>query len=161
MSVEQYYFLITGFFIALFVFHIPKATRVLKAFLVLYRNNKSYNNKLRSKKAMLNRGEMHEWIKIYMGTKEIMVCKKTGWCPSLNGFLDINYVNSMGELQLVKAGFEKYKEQRIAEMARDLGISVEEAKNFSEEIFKMKKEYYLNNMSNQLKRMYKKANDEQ
>lgn len=57
-------------------------------------SNKAFAKKQAEVKKMKEDGDFHEWISIPTTTTPMLVCKKTGYCPELGGFVSMDIVNS-------------------------------------------------------------------
>lgn len=150
MSVESQYALILGLMIGLSLFFASRVWFTLKACYYMYKIDKLYRKKKKEREAMLDKGEVHEWVTIPYGMQEVMVCKKTGWCPSLNGFIPMNLVGSQLKLQDIKKGFDEFKNQKLIEWAKEFNVTTERMQEFVESVYNLKKQYYTDYMEKQI-----------
>lgn len=150
MTVEQMYFLLFGLFSGLSLFFASRSFFIIKGYIQLFKMNKMFKQKQKEREAMLDKGEVHEWVNIPYGFKEVRVCKKTGWCPELNGYLPTNIVKSQLKLQDIKKGFDQHKKKQIQKWAKEFNVSVEKMEELVENVYGLKKTYYTDHAENQI-----------
>ncbi len=129
---------------------IMKSLRNIKA---INANNKEFRSKVKAKEEMQAKGEYHEWIRIPYGTEERLVCKKTGWCPTINGFLAMGYVNSWVERLGMEKEYNKYSDARVKLLAEDYEMPTQWMEDLIEKVFKIKKDFHVEKMKDSVAEM--------
>jgi len=123
--------------------------RTLMNILAIKKNNKMVNSKMKQVEEMKANGEFHEWINMTIGLKNVHVCKKTGFCPSMNGFVPMDQV----KLHLMKLEEEKeyevFKGEKLKIIANKYNIK--DIDNLYDEIFSIKKDFCISKMDKFIK----------
>lgn len=103
-----------------------------------------YKKRFRQVVEMKENGEHHEWITMAINlNKNTHVCKKTGYCPDLNGFFDVKYVQGIAKTQEQVKELIKYRNRRLADIALKHGMEFEFLLDLMEEVAAVKKEFYV------------------
>ena len=129
-----YWFLLGSFsLIAILLF----AIIVLKIYSILNIKN-NINKKLQEVKDMKDKGEHHEWVEVNLNGTPVHVCKKTGYVPKHDGFIDTN------KLKAYLADKEKLQEELNASNAYMKEVAEEIGSRYSlnsEQVSEIVKEY--------------------
>lgn len=88
-----------------------------------------YDRLQKAKDDMIARGETHEWVEFtYMNGQRIMVCKKSGWSPTLNGFLDLKvvgqYLQAENEVKRITKEYEDFLSEKLVSLSKQYDIEV-------------------------------------
>ena len=86
-------------------------------------------------------GEFHEWVTVQTPTGDMMVCKRTGWCPNFEGFVPTNMINAYLEKVKMEQEYKEFRDARVLELANQLKLSTMEMEEVVEKIFSMKKDF--------------------
>lgn len=78
--------------------------------------NKMYLEGEKRVKEMKKNGDIHEWVEINIAGKSLLVCKKTGYVPSQEGFLTPDMV----ELKLVAKELDDLEQSKFLEIQERL-----------------------------------------
>ena len=124
--------------------------RIIKS---IHANNKEFKRRMKNKNDMQAKGDGHEWINIPYGTEEVMVCKKTGWSPTLNAFLSMEYVNMWLKRQEREKEYQAYREEKMILLAEKHGINKEKMEEIAEGIFAIKQSFHVKKMKQAVKEM--------
>ena len=106
-------------------------------------NNIEFKNKQAEVDKMKAAGDFHEWQEIPTMHGMLLVCKKTGWCPSLNGFIEQSRINSYLEAAKMDEEYKAFRKERINNLASKLVLTIADTEKIVEEIFSMKKDFHL------------------
>jgi hypothetical protein len=108
-----------------------------------------YKKRFREVIEMKERGEVHEWINMAINLKRnAHVCKKTGYCPDLNGFFDVKYVQGIAKAQEQAKQLTLYRNRRVADIALKYGMEFDHLLNIMEEVAAIQKEFYVEKLDN-------------
>ena len=127
--------------IALNVFLFRMLRNVYRTVKFTINTDKQVKAKMKAKEDMLERGEKHDWIKIPLGTKEYLFCRKTGWSPDLNGFLDMNFIKKHDRKIKEEEGYQAFRNERVKRMAEERGVSLDDMEEIVEQVFSIKKDF--------------------
>ena len=107
-------------------------------------NNKLFAKKTAEMEEMKVRGELHEWVKVQTAGGQMLVCKKTGWCPDLQGFVSLELVEEYFTKIKAQEEYKEYRDLRVAELAKELDFDIQKMEDVVERIFSIKKDFHLN-----------------
>lgn len=161
MNSEQQLFttvLILGLLLGLFGLAVLKNLKKTWAEVQAIReNNKKFRAKQEEVKKMKEKGDLHEWITVPSINGEIMVCKKTGWSPTLNGFIPMDLLNDhLFKIQIEKE-YKEYRNKRVSKLAAELGFTETKMEDVVEKIFSMKKDFHVERMARLAEEFAKRA----
>lgn len=118
--------------------------------------NKRFKQQALLRQEMLAKKEPHEWTNIMLSNGvKVLVCKKTGYCPSHEVFVDIRYVQSQLKAKEMQEKFNKHKADKIKKWAGELNLSESQVANLIEEAYAMKKQFFLEKMDEEINKMKK------
>lgn len=123
--------------------------------------NKIKVNKIKSKnfkqlmkeKEEFRKENHHEWITFPYKGKEVLVCKHTGWCAELDGFVNKIYIESHLKTLEVKKMAEDLKQKTILDICKEKNIDKKDVEEILERIYNAKKEVYLDFMKDNIREM--------
>ena len=91
--------------------------------------------------SMKESGEIHDWITIHSRIgdfEDIMVCRKTGWSPTLNGFIPKTtielyekYIQKQEELE---QKFKIFKQNQVSDLSNKYNVPPETIDNIIEDV---------------------------
>ena len=110
-------------------------------------NNKAIDEKHKQRDEMLARGEIHEWMKVVYGFDEVLVCKKTGWCPTLEVYFTIEFMREQESRIKTSEELKQYTEQKMNELAQRYGTSPSTMDQIADDIYSIKKNFFLEKMT--------------
>lgn len=122
----------------------------LNNFLSFRRRYKSHKKRIEELEAQKCEGA-HEWMDMYLMGKTTHVCKKCNYAPAFEGYVKKEFVQA--ELERVKFDeeMEKFKTQRIEELAAKFFMEVEDLKLVAEEIISIKKDFTIQYLDKKMK----------
>lgn len=110
---------------------------------LISKTNSSLEKQKKKRSDMIKSGEKHEWVKVAIGTKELLVCKKTLWCPALNSFINKTYFDQYNQSIKRQKDYKVFRDKRVVELAEEYDMTVEKMEVLVEAIFSIKKDYYV------------------
>ena len=145
---------ILGFLLVLFsVLSLLQLRKVFRQIKEIRKNNKIVNEKNAAVEKMKADGELHDWINIPTHEGEVHVCKKTGWCPKMNGFIPLDIIKRYEVQRQSEIDYKAYRDAKVEELAIKQGLTIEEMEVLVETIFDMKKQYYVKKAEQALKEL--------
>lgn len=131
----------------------------LKIFTTI-KNHRSFTRKMREiERRKKEEGFMHQWVTInYPSLGSLMICKETGFCPKLNGFFDVKWVESTIESEnktnsVIKQRQDYFK-SRLKELSLEFNMEMSQLENLSEKILSINKDFTikkLEDLENEIK----------
>lgn len=106
--------------------------------------NKAFKAKELQVAMMKAKGDFHQWQNLPDGAGgTIMVCIKTGWAPSLKGFIPMENINRV--LEDIKAAeeYKVFRNQSVAALAAQHNMDVTAMEKIVEGVFDIKKQFHL------------------
>ncbi len=94
-----------------------KLLQSIKYYIFIYTTNREFDKKMNNLEKMKEKGELHDWVELNFTDGTILMCKKTGWCPSLKTFYKIKDIEYLISKQKIN---EKYKLLAFQEMDKVL-----------------------------------------
>lgn len=110
-------------------------------------------NKMKEVEEMKARGEHHKWMDMNVNGKVTHVCEKTGYAPELEGFVPMQYVVAEKEGARIREEYEKFRSQRLLEIANKYGVSVSDIEIMSDEIKNIDMEFTSNQFATVFKNL--------
>jgi hypothetical protein len=95
----------------------------------------------------------HNWIEMEIMGEKTHVCRDCYWSPKHEEFVRKMFVDAEIEHMEFMKGLEKYKEQRIEELAAKFVMEAEDLKIVAEEILNIKKDFTTQHLEKKLKEM--------
>lgn len=123
-------------------------------------NNRRFKEKQAEVEKMKANGDFHEWVSIPSfdpagGT--MLVCKRTGWCPTLKGFISTQHINRYLDNIQAEEEYKSFRAARIQLISAETNLSVSEVERIVESIFTMKKDFYVGRIAKLQKEIEAKA----
>ena len=106
-------------------------------------NNKLFKSKQAAMEKMKAEGGMHEWVQVPTMQGMLLACKKTGWCPTLQGFLQLSHINSYLEAKKAEEEYKIFRDIRVGELADKHNMSFFDMEKLVEQIFSIKKDFHV------------------
>ena len=136
----------------LFLFSLVTCIHFFKRAILQLKMSNKINAEIARRKQMVAdmkaRGEFHEWVTIQQ--KDIKgdihdphVCKKTGWCPSLQSFFQMAYVKEAVLREEYKNKYETYRDEQVEMLSTKFKHSRAEMEEIVESVFDIKKQFAL------------------
>jgi hypothetical protein len=107
----------------------------------IWRNNAEFAKKQAEVEKMKANGDFHEWVSIPSVNGTMLVCKKTGYTPSLNGFVPVEMIASYLERVKREEEYKEFRNARVAALAQELNFDLPKMERIVEQIFSMKKDF--------------------
>lgn len=148
-------FLVFAFFSVL---HIRK---YMRAVIAMMRNNREFKKQEKKHQEMLENGGFHNWQDYdYFGDGKtiLKVCSKTGWCPSLKGYLPVKVLQAYDKLKEQQAEEKVFRDKYMQSLSKKHELPLPKMEEISKDIFQIKKDWHLLLMA---KKMKEKSNDVQ
>ncbi len=106
-------------------------------------NNRKFKAKMAEMDRMKAAGEFHEWVDVPSSQGTMLVCKKTGWAPSLKGFVPLSAINAYLEQLQAEKDYKEYRAARVQLLAHELQLTVPMMETVVEKVFSMKKDFHV------------------
>lgn len=129
------------------------------AFMHILETNKKFEQKQKVVDEMKSKGEFHEWQELPTPEGNLLVCVKTGWCPSANGFIDIERINSYLTSQKIQKEYKAYRDERVRLLAEKYNYPILTMEQLVEDIFSIKKDFHLLKLNELQQEFFTKAED--
>lgn len=126
---------------------------------IILENNKDFAKKQAAVDEMKANGEFHEWITVPTLSGEMLVCKKTGWCPNVKGFVALELINSYLEKVKMEQEYKEYRNARVEKLAKELDFDMEKMETIVESIFSIKKDFHVDRIARLADEFTKRAED--
>jgi len=146
-------------FIHLIILFFNKAMANYRIWKEIDDRQKLYEQKMREKDDMREKGDLHEWVSIPFGTDELLVCRKTGWCPERKSFIELHYIKMQEEKRKLDAEYKVHRDEKVKKLAKEHSLSLDDMESLVESVFDMKKQFFLKHMDRSIKEMQEKANE--
>lgn len=117
------------------------------------KNNAEFKAKMKIKEDLKANGDHHEWVSIPYGQTEVLVCKKTGWCPTINGFIYMTYINEWLKRKKMDEEYQKFRKNRVELLAEDYEMPYEHMEQLIEKIFAIKQDFHVEKMKKSVEEM--------
>ena len=126
-------------------------------FSLIMTKRKMFKELKAKKDKLLANGETHKWVEVTApdNKSKIIVCEKTGWVPSKNGFLPLASVEALKSADKMEKDYSDFKEKRMKEIAESNGLSVDQLESIYTDVVSIKKDFTLNNINNFLSELKK------
>lgn len=114
----------------------------------IMKNNRLFKKKQEEVAQMREKGETHEWVNIpgVAGYGNLLVCKKTGWSPALQGFVPMDIVRKFVKKIELELEYKEFRDRRIEDLARSWNIPFPDMESLVEKIFAIKKDFHIMKM---------------
>jgi len=161
----SYYQLILFFLLFVFsYFSYRQLKHIVRLFKIRNAHNKIVKEHQDKITKMKEEGRLHKWITLPVripgkGLQETQVCEETGYCPSVNGFVDTFQMKQMINMKKTEEEFQAFKEARIAELADEYNMTVEGFAHVVDEIYSMKKDFHVKKMEESIKELKEQFGD--
>jgi len=129
-----------GWLINKVIDNIKKAVADIKA---LNAQNRQFKTRMDAMDKMKADGDFHEWIYVPSTTGELMVCKKTGWCPSLKGFFPMQNIKQHLADKQADEDYKVFRAARVEKLSKRLNLAIWDMEQVVEEVFSIKKDFTL------------------
>jgi hypothetical protein len=94
--------------------------------------------------AMKANGDFHEWKELPAGDgNTVTVCIKTGWAPSLKGFIPMENIKRALEEIKTAEEYKAFRDASITQLALDNNMSRDNMEKIVESVFNIKKQFHL------------------
>ena len=151
-----YWFLLASFSL---MFMLLLSIIVMKIYNALNLNN-NFKKKMQEVKDMKARGEHHEWAEINMNGTVVHVCKKTGFVPKHDGFIDVNKLKAYladkeereNEIQISK----EYMRGIAEEIGNRNGITADQVVEIVKEYQEKQTHYFSQKMQDKIEQILNK-----
>jgi len=131
--------------------------RMVNNWLFVRKNNKSYNEKVKKVEEMKASGEVHDWIEMPISPVEkAHVCRKTGWCPRLDGFVVLRDVKYFEEAEKTKKEFEEFEKEEFNKLAEYYSIGLHDIYEIRDKVYTVKQNFYVKKMEKSIAELVSK-----
>jgi hypothetical protein len=121
-------------------------------------NNKAFAAKEAQVALMKARGDFHQWQNLPDGSGgTIMVCVKTGWAPSIKGYIPMENINRVLEDIKSAEEYKVFRAARVQLLAHELQMDIPRMEFVVQQISSMKKDFTLLRMAKLSEDMKRKA----
>lgn len=104
---------------------------------------KEYRKLQKNVDAMKAKGDVHQWMDMKFNGTIILVCEKTGWAPTLQGFIPMHLIRAYREEQQSIEDFKSFRAARIELIARENQMTVDQTERLVEQVFSIRKDFAL------------------
>jgi len=159
MITLSYYQLLLAFLILVFLyFSYRQIKHIMLFFKIRNFTKKILKEKEDSVAKMKEEGRMHKWVTLPVripgkGVVETQVCEETGYCPSIDGFVDKLQLLQMTSQKRIDEEFKAFKKQRIKDISWEYGIKEDIFEDLVTAIYSIKKDFHVKKMEESIKEM--------
>lgn len=137
--------------------------RLIKDLKKSHINNKLFHQKKQEVQNMKDKGEVHEWINLPTIRGQKLVCKKTGWCPELEGFIsktaiDRHLTNTKRQEETEKE-YQIFRDNRVTELSIYYNLDEETVSGIMSEAFKARQEFFVDKIKEEQELMEKQIEE--
>lgn len=134
---------------------------VAKLAVTIYRSISAhfiYKEKIKEVEKMKAGGDYHDWVSIAVSpTKQANVCKKTGYCPTLEGFIDLKSLELILKMREQEKEYQEYRKKRITDIGNEIGLGYEAMSEYADKIIGIKTQYTIEKLSQLQKELISKS----
>lgn len=140
----------------------------IKSVLLFFKIRKGYKDFFKEKDKeiakMKEEGRLHDWVTLPVnipgkGIIDTTVCKETGYCPSVDGFVDKMQVRHMVEMKRLNEEFDSFRKNRVSELAEKWNTSEDVFGNIIDDIYSIKKDFHVQKMEQSMKELKEQLGD--
>ena len=138
----------------------------ISVYRLIRKNDQQFYNMQKEMEKMKENGEIHEWVSINTGMGDIIVCKKTGWCPSINGFIPKEHIESYQKEQenakKVEEEYAVYEKNKLFDLNTKYGVNMvnKDMKSMAEDVYAIKRDFYIAKIEEAQKTLLENTNNE-
>lgn len=123
------------------------AQKNVKNIYKMFKNHKSFKKRMAEvERRKKDEGFTHKWITYNVGGKELHICQETGYCPTINGFFDVDFVQGIVKARQMEEEFNLFKQSEIKKMAEELGIGAEYMQELIERGSNIRSKFVMNKL---------------
>jgi hypothetical protein len=126
--------------------------RVFKIIYDNYKKTKKIKEQFKELESNKCKGP-HSWIDIEVMKEKTHVCSKCYWSPKHNTFVKKMFVDAEIQYKKFEEELEKYKQQRIEQLAAKYFMEPDDLKIVAEEILKIKKDFTTQYLDKKIKEL--------
>lgn len=126
--------------------------KITKGMVFIVQQSRSFKRKMKEVEQMRERGELHSWVSIPVYGEERLICKKTGWCPSLKGFASKEMIDNYLIKQKKLEQFEAFTDKYFTDIGLIYSLSLNEIKELIEKLNNVHAAYGAHTLTEQLKK---------
>jgi hypothetical protein len=126
--------------LAVSVLVFPKVEQVYKRIKIWYSINRLFKRK-KAELATFLKTNKHEWIIIPVMGRKSYVCKLTGYCPEIDGFMPMSDVDYYIRLQKTQDEMQEALNNCLTELMKKYPLKFYEMRDIADQIFKTTDEY--------------------
>lgn len=119
--------------------------------------NKQFKKLEKARNEMIANGDRHQWMSIRIMGQSINVCEKTGWAPTLNGFVPLHIIESYKQEMASEKEYQDFRNARVQLIARENQMTIDQVERLVEQVFSMKKDFALIRIEKLQKEMAERA----
>ena len=121
------------------------------------KNNKQFKQMQEKARRYKEEGNLHEWVTLPIksdeGHTQASVCRNTGYCPKIEGYISLVQIEYMIKMKRQGELYEEFKKQQNKKIASKYGLSEEVINTLSDDIYNIKKEFRIRLMEESIKDM--------
>lgn len=130
-------------FLALFGLAIYIAYANIKNIIKQVKSSRSFSKRFKElERKKKEEGFVHKWTNLAIGTKEYHVCELTGFCPSLNGFFSVEYIQDILSARKREEEYKEYRIKEITKIGEEIGLGYEAMNEYANKLIGIKTKYY-------------------
>jgi hypothetical protein len=122
---------------------------IFSAISMVYKNNRRFSKLEKERERILKEnGGVHQWVELKSPSGgKMLVCEKTGWCPSRESFLPASAIEALKKTDQLEQEYIDYKKQKNAEIEQMYGLKEGDVEEIFNKVSDMKKQYSLEKLS--------------
>ena len=143
----------------LVVFLVPTAIRIVKEYRRIAENNKEFLKRQKIVDDMKENGEFHDWVKMPVQGQFCHVCRNTGYCSELSGFVDVKAVKEYEKLAKTEQELKDFTQNQLKKIALAYSLDFDKLCQLREDMFEIKKTFYINKLEQLQNKLKKNTED--
>jgi len=136
-----------------FIFFSKTLINNFKRLLEQLQNSKEYNKKMKEVDEMKANGDLHEWISlpVRLNGQEAYVCRKTGFCPTIEGFVPMSYIQLWESRQKQLEEWEIFRQRKMEDLVQKHNLPIQKLEELSDDIYAIKRDFKVSEMERGIK----------
>jgi hypothetical protein len=136
------YLILSPLFLAVILMFLLAVVRLINNFFQLQNRNKTFKEMKDNVEKFKAEGNFHTWINFPINeTETVHVCSTTGFAPSKDGFVPLQFIQKFLKEQEEKEAYAKFKSEKMSTIARNFGLKLDEMEALVNEVVSIPQEY--------------------
>lgn len=129
--------------------------RTISNILFVLKVKSSYKKKLKEKEDAVKKykedGNLHKWVTLPVKfpdgkLQETQICEETGYCPAINGYVELSQVKNMLEMRKTEEEYQEFRKSELKRIQEYYSIDNSDIEPLVADIFGMKKKFHVQKM---------------